>query len=187
MRAGVLIDPIADRLLELRRIAPVQWGLRGGGTLAVAGALALVLISPSTSGASVGIVLAVLVSAIGLVALWFDPDTDLGVLALLPVVAALFLRGDLTMALAGATGLLLLLGHAAFAIAAVMPVHGTLERAALRLAVRALAGVVVLAVVAGLLVMLLARIQLGPWMIVLGAVAAVALWIAVVPRAPGRR
>jgi hypothetical protein len=183
MRLSSLIDPIADRLLELRTISPLQWGLRGTGTVATVGALLLALAGPSLSGMHLGIVLVLFVSLIALIAQWFDPDTDLGMLAPLAVILALLGRGDLTLLVAGATGFLLLIGHVAFAIAAVMPVHGTLERSAMRLAGRALAAVLVVALVACALVALLAQIHLGPWMVALAAPVVVALWIAIMPRA----
>ena len=63
-----------------------------------------------------------------------------------------------------------------------MPAHGALDRDALRLALRALIGVLVLTLVGGVLVVLLAQVQLGPWAVVVAAVAVVALWIAVMPR-----
>ena len=183
MRLRSLIDPIADRLLELRAISPLQWGLRGVGTLATVAALVLALVGPSTSGVHLGIAMVGLASLVALIAQWFDPDSDLGMLAPLAVVVALLGRGDLTLLIAGLTGFLLLIGHVAFAIAAVMPVHGTLERSAVRLAGRALAAVLVVALVACVLVALLSQIQLGPWMVALAAPVVVALWIAVMPRA----
>lgn len=183
MRLTSLSDPIAERLLELRRISAAQWLLRGAGTLATTGALALVLAGPAASGVHTGIVLVVLVSLIALIAQWIDPDSGLGLLAPLAVLVALLARSDLSMLLAAATGLLLLLGHASFAIAAVMPVHGMLDVSAARLAGRALAAVLVVALVAAVMVVLLAQIRLGPWLIVLAAPVVVALWIAVMPRA----
>lgn len=182
MRLTSLLDPIADALLALRGISPVQWALRGTGTAATVAAAALALSGPGLAAMHLGVVLVGLVCLTALAAQWLTPDTDLGMLAPTAVVIALAVRADLDVVLAGSTGLLLLAGHASFALAAVMPAHGALDRDALRLALRALTGVLVLTLVGGVLVVLLAQVQLGPWAVVVAAVAVVALWIAVMPR-----
>src|SRR5690606_23424334 len=182
MRLTSLLDPIADALLALRGISPVQWALRGTGTAATVAAAALALSGPGLAAMHLGVVLVGLVCLTALAAQWLDPDTDLGMLAPTAVVIALAVRADLDVVLAGSTGLLLLAGHASFALAAVMPAHGALDRDALRLALRALTGVLVLTLVGGVLVVLLAQVQLGPWAVVVAAVAVVVLWIALMPR-----
>ena len=182
MRLSSLLDPLADALLALRGVSPVQWVLRGTGTAATLAAAALALSGPGLAAMHLGVVLVGIVCLTALAAQWLDPDTDLGMLAPTAVVIALAVRADLGVVLAGSTGLLVLAGHAAFALAAVMPAHGALDRDALRLALRALTGVLVLTLVGGVLVVLLAQVQLGPWAVVVAAVAVVALWIAVMPR-----
>lgn len=182
MRLTSLLDPVADALLALRGITPVQWALRGIGTAATLAAAALALSGPGLAAMHLGVVLVGLACVTALAAQWIDPDTDIGMLAPAAVVIALAVRADLGVVLAGSTGLLLLAGHAAFALAAVMPAHGSLGGDALRLALRALAGVLVLSLVGGVLVVLLAQVQLGPWALVVGAVAVVALWVVVLPR-----
>lgn len=183
MRVSALLDPVADRLLTLRGITPVQWLLRGTGSAATLAAAALALSGPGLATMHLGVVLVGLTCLIALAAQWIDPDTDLGMLAPLVVVISLAVRTDLPPALAGVSGLLLLIGHACFALAAIMPAHGALDRAALGLALRALAGVLVLTLVGGALVLLLAQVHLGQWAIVAAAFAVVVLWLAVMPRA----
>lgn len=183
MRVSNLLDPVADRLLALRGITPVQWTLRMIGTAATLSAAMLALSGPGLTTMHLGAVQVVLACLVALAAQWIEPDADLGILAPLTVVVALLVRSDLGFVLAGCTGLLLLAGHASFALAAVMPAHGALTRAALLLSLRALGGVLALTLVGGVLVALLAQVHLGPWTMVAAAVAAVLLWIVVMPRA----
>jgi len=183
MRVSNLLDPIADRLLALRGITPGQWALRGIGTAATLSAAALALSGSGLTTMHLGVVLVFLACLVALAAQWIEPDADLGILAPLTVVLALLVRDDLGFLLAGCTGLLLLAGHSSFALAAVMPAHGALTRPALLLALRALAGVLALTLVGGVLVVLLAQVHLGPWTMVVAAVAAVLLWVVVMPRA----
>ncbi|AXK44420.1 hypothetical protein [Brachybacterium saurashtrense] len=181
MRTPDLLDPIARRLLALRTVGRSQWLLRGLGTGATL--LALVLtVGPTALLAHSGAVLLALVVGVGLLAQCLRPDTDLGLVPPVALLIALVAQGDTPMLRAGGIGLALLLGHAAFALAATIPVHGELAPSAWRLAARGLVPVLALSAVAAGLVVLLSGVHLGAWMMVIGVLAAIVLFLTVLPR-----
>ena len=181
MPIGQMLDPVAQRLLELQKISSTQWLLRTLG--AVTTVLALLLIVGLTELFShFGTVLITLTVALGIILQVRRPDSDLGLLAPVAIVIALLAMGDSSMLQAAGVGLALLLAHSAFALAATIPVHGEFGPGAWRLAAMGLLPVLVLSAVAGVLVVLLSTVQLGAWMMVLGALAAIGLFIAVLPR-----
>lgn len=178
-----VIDPIADRLLELRAISPGQWLLRGAGTAGTLGALVAAFTGPQGFTFHLGTLVILLTCLVALTAQWIDPDADLGLLAPVAIVLALLGDPSLTWGMAALIGLLLLLAHVSFALAAVHPAHGVLAADAWGRWGRVLALVLAASVLGGLLVVALAQVQLGAWTVVLATVAAIALWAAVMPRA----
>lgn len=181
MRLGQLVDPIAQQLLELQKVSTSQWLLRGLGAVATVAALMTALGSVALF-AHIGAVLISLLVAVGLIASFLNPDSDVGLVAPAAVVVSLLGVGDISMLRAGVVGVALLLGHSAFALAATMPVHGVLDRSGWRLAGLALLPVLGLSIAAGALVAGVSLVTLGPWMLVLGALAAIGLFLAVLPR-----
>ena len=181
MRRTSLLDSIAQRLLELRKISGTQWLLRVLG--AVATVLALLLVNgPASLFANIGTVIITLAVALGLVLHCRRPDSDLGLLAPSAILLALLAADDSSLLQAAGVGLALLLGHSAFALAATIPVHGEFDRRAWRLAGAGLLPVLVLSAVAGVLVVVLSGVQLGAWMMVLGVLAAIGLFVVVLPQ-----
>lgn len=181
MRRAPFLDSVAQRLLELRRVSATQWMLRALG--AVATVLALMLIfGPTALFSHVGAALITLTVALGLVLQCRRPDSDLGLLAPAALLIALLAAGDSSVLQAAGVGLALLLAHSAFALAATIPVHGEFDASAWRLAATGLLPVLVLSAVAGVLVVLLSTVQLGAWMMVIGVLAAIGLFIAVLPQ-----
>lgn len=182
MPLGPRIDALAHRLLELRTISGSHWALRAAG---VAGSLLALLltIGPHGDPAHLATVLLGLAVALALVMQLRTPDSDLGLLAPGAIVLFLSVQADLTLLRAAGVGAALLIAHSAFALAATVPAHGVLTRSAWRLAGRGLLPVAAMSVLAGLLVALLAGVQLGPWTMVLGVLAVIALFAVVLPRA----
>lgn len=181
MRRSPMLDSLAHRLLDLQKISATQWLLRTLG--AVTTVLALMLIvGPTALFSHFGTVLITLTVALGLVLQCRRPDSDLGLLAPVAILIALLAMGDSSMSQAAGVGLALLLAHSAFALAATIPVHGEFGRSAWLLAGSGLLPVLVLSAVAGALVVMLSSVQLGPWMMVVGVLAAIGLFIAVLPQ-----
>lgn len=181
MRLGGLVDPIAGRLLELQKVSGTQWLLRLLGAAAMLLALSVTL--PGGLIQNFGAVFVLLAVAISLCVQMVRPDSDVGLLAPAVVILVLAGQGELTVQRAGSVGLALLMSHSAFALAATIPVHGVFQRSAWLLSGRGLLMVLAVSVVAGLLVVLLSGIQLGSWMLVVGALAVLALFYVVLPRA----
>ena len=182
MPLGPRIDAIAQRLLELRTISGSHWLLRGAG--AVLTILALVLaVGPHGDPAHLATVSLGLAVAFALFMQLRNPDSDAGLLAPGVIVLYLSVQPDLTLLRAAGVGAALLIAHSAFALAATVPAHGVLTRSAWLLAGRGLLPVAAMSVLAGLLVALLAGVQLGPWTMVLGVLAVISLFAVVLPRA----
>ena len=181
MRLGSLVDPIAGRLLELQKVSGTQWLLRLLGVAAMLLALSVAL--PGGPAQNAGAMFVMLAVAIALCVQMFRPDSDVGLLAPAVIILALAGQGDLTVLRAAMVGLGLLVSHAAFALAATIPVHGVFDRSAWLLSGRGLLMVLAVSVVAGLVVVVLSGIHLGPWMLVVGVLAVLALFAAVLPRA----
>lgn len=186
MVTGQFVDPIAQKLLELRKVSASQWLLRTAGAVATVLALMLTLGGPALF-AGFGTTLITLVVLLGVLLQCWRPDTDLGLLAPAMLLLVLLGQGDLTMLRAAGVGLALLLAHSAFALAATIPVHGDLSPSAWRLAGAGLLPVLVLSLVAAALVVLLSSVQLGSWMMVLGVLAVIALFAVALPRARQER
>lgn len=180
MRLGSLVDPVAGRLLELQKVSGTQWLLRLLGAAAMLLALSVTL--PGGLIQNFGAVFVLLAVAISLCVQMFRPDSDVGLLAPAVILLVLAGQGDLTALRAAAVGLALLVSHSAYALAATIPVHGVFERSAWRLSGRGLLMVLAASVVAVLLVVVLSGIQFGPWMLVVGALAVLALFYTVLPR-----
>lgn len=181
MQTGQLLDPLAHRLLDLQKVSSSQWLLRAVGALWAV--LALVLTFGVTGMfAHIGAQLITLTVALALVLHCRRPDSDLGLLAPVAILLALVFRNGVTMPQAAGVGLALLLSHSAFALAATIPVHGEFGRSGWILAARGLLPVLVVSVVAGALVVVLSTVQLGPWTMVVGVLAAIGLLVAVLPR-----
>ncbi|APX34289.1 hypothetical protein BH708_18025 [Brachybacterium sp. P6-10-X1] len=181
MRLGGLVDPIAGRLLELQKVSGTQWVLRLLGVAAML--LALSVAMPGGLAQNFGAVFVLLAVAVSLGVQMFRPDSDVGLLAPAVIILVLAGQGDLTTLRAGMVGLALLVSHSAFALASTIPVHGVFDRSAWLLTGRGLLMVLAVSVVAGVLVVVLSGIQLGPWMLVVGALAVLALLCTVLPRA----
>ena len=79
-------------------------------------------------------------------------------------------------------GFALLVAHIAFAIAATAPAHGVQSRSAWSLMGRGAATVLGGSVLASVVVVALIGVDLGPWMIVPGILAVIALFAVVLPR-----
>lgn len=181
MRPGQLLDPFAERLLELRKVSATHWllwALGAGATL-----LALLL---SLDGigllAHLGTVVLAAVVAVGLLVQFRQPDSNVGLLAPGAILLSLLVQGELSFLRAAGIGLALLIAHCAFALSATLPVHGVLAPSAWRLALRALLPVLALCLLGGLVVLVLSPLTLGPWMLVVGTVAAITLFLLLLPR-----
>ncbi|WP_114855501.1 hypothetical protein [Brachybacterium sp. YJGR34] len=176
-----LLDPLADLLLGLRRVSPAQWALRligaAGMMLALMGALPMGLFANFLT-----VLVTLLVGGLLLIQMIL-PDTDLGIGGPLLVLLALAGQEDLSPLRAGGVGLALLASHAAFALAATTPAHGVLEPAVWRLGLRSLLPVLALAVLGAVVVLAVSGLRLGPWTLVVGILAAIGLFVAVLPRA----
>lgn len=181
MRApGRVLDPLAERIWELRRVGPGQWLLRGVAAAALLAAL--VVVFPAGPFLGFGPVLVSLAVLALLLVQSVVPDSDLGLAAPLLLVLAL-LPQEVSGVRALGVGLLLLAAHAAWAWAAMLPLHGTLSASAARLAGKSLLAVLgLIAVLAALVLVVGAVPGTGPWAIVLGALAVVGLLVLVLPR-----
>lgn len=182
MRIGQLLDPIAQRLLELRTVSTTQWQLRLLGAVSTLLALALAIdVFTLLSHAGSQLLLAVVV--IALVLHCRRPDRDLGLVAPGAILLAVVVQDGVTMLETAGVGAALLLAHSAFALAATLPVHGEFGRDAWRLAGSVVLVVLMVSVVASVLIVLLSTVQFGAWMMVVGALATIGLLVAVLPRA----
>lgn len=218
-RLGQMMDPVAQRVLELRTVSPSQVLLRGIGVAATVAAL--LLASPGALDSNLGSILAAMAVACGLLIQVLRPDSDLGLLSPIAVLLLLAAQGGTApnaggragqgaaasagasageslgaMAEAGAgagladgalltaagVGFALLVAHIAFAIAATAPAHGVQSRSAWSLMGRGAVMVLGGGVLASLVVVALIGMDLGPWMIVPGILAVIALFAVVLPR-----
>ena len=175
-----LVDPVAQRLLELQRVSSSQWVLRALGVLAMGAAVALTL--PGGAFASPGSTLLSLLVGAGVLVQTLWPDSDVGLIAPLALVLVLAGQSDLTVLRAAAVGSALLVAHMAWALAATIPIHGTFSAAAWSLAGRGALLVLAASVIGAVVVIALAGVQLGPWMVVVGVLAVVALFATVLPQ-----
>ena len=210
MRLSQMMDPVAQRLLELRTVSPSQLLLRGIGVAATVAAL--LLASPGPLDSNLGSILAAMTVACGLMIQVLRPDSDLGLLSPLAVLLLLAGQGGLggteptvgesagesigasagqsagaaladgALLTAAGVGFALLVAHIAFAIAATAPAHGVQSRSAWSLMGRGAATVLGGSVLASLVVVALIGVDLGPWMIVPGILAVIALFAVVLPR-----
>lgn len=210
MRPSQMMDPVAQRLLELRTVSPSQLLLRGIGVAATVAAL--LLASPGPLDSNLGSILAAMTVACGLLIQVLRPDSDLGLLSPIAVLLLLAGRGGLggtdptagqsagesvgasagqsagavladgALLTAAGVGFALLVAHIAFAIAATAPAHGVQSRSAWSLMGRGAATVLGGSVLASLVVVALIGVDLGPWMIVPGILAVIALFAVVLPR-----
>lgn len=179
-RMSALVDPIAQRLLELRQVSGTQWLLRGLGILGMAAAVSLAL--PGGAFGNAGSTLVTLVVAVGVFAATLRPDSDIGLLAPAVVVLSLAGQSELTVLRALAVGLALLVAHMAWALAATTPVHGTLSASAWALAGRGALMVLAASLIGAVVVIALAGIQLGTWMVVIGILAVIVLFATLLPQ-----
>ena len=93
MRLSQMMDPVAQRLLELRTVSPSQLLLRGIGVAATVAAL--LLASPGPLDSNLGSILAAMTVACGLLIQVLRPDSDLGLLSPIAVLLLLAGRGGL--------------------------------------------------------------------------------------------
>lgn len=179
MLRSVLIDPFAELLLGLRRVSPSHWLLR----LLGAGGLLLALLLTLHRGPFADLVAGVLTLAVlgALLGQLLNPDTAVGMFGPLAILLGLAVLPDLTLLRAAGVGLALLLSHAAFALAATLPVHGEIDRSAWSLWLRALLPVLALSLLSALVVFALAGLRLGPWMLVVGIAAVIVLLAVLLP------
>lgn len=180
MRAPRMLDPIAERLLDLRRISGTQWALRGLGVVGFA--VATLLAMPAGPLANLGTGIVSLLVLVGAFALVLRPDSEIGVLAPIAVLAVLVPQPGLSMGRAALVGVALLVAHAVFALAATIPAHGTLERSAWRLWGRMLLAVIGFSVIAGLVLAMVSLVDLGPWTISVAVLAVLGLVVLLLPR-----
>lgn len=174
-----LVDPIARRLLELQLVSGTQWLLRTLGIVAIGAAVVLTL--PGGAFANAGASLLTAVVGVGVFAQSLWPDTDVGLIAPLALVLVLAGQSDLTWLRAAAVGLALLVAHMSWALAATIPVHGTFSAAAWSLAGRGALMALAASLIGAVVVISLAGIHLGPWMVVAGVLAVIALFATVLP------
>lgn len=179
MFTRTVIDPIAMLLLEMQKVSSTQWVLRCTGLLGTV--LALLLTLPGGLFAHIGTIAVTAVVAVALLIQMVRPDSDLGLLGPGLLVLVLAGQGDLSIPRALGIGLALLLAHAAFALAATIPAHGVLAGSAWRLGGRRLLPVLALIALGTLLALGLMGVGLGPWMLVLGVLAVVILFVVVAP------
>lgn len=180
MRLGSVVDPIASFLLDLRTVSLTQWVLRSVGAVALVAAL-LGALPGGLFGNFMATLVALIVTFVLLVQC-VRPDSDIGAAGPLVIILALAGQDDLSVLRAVGIGFALLASHAAFALAATIPIHGEFDGSAWRLGLRGLLPVLALSVVGILLVVALAGFQFGPWMLVLGVLAVIALFVLLMPR-----
>lgn len=180
MRTPRMLDPLAERLLDLRRISATQWALRGLGVVGLA--VATVLAMPGGPLANLGTGVVTLVVAVGAFALVLRPDSEVGALAPIAVLAVLVPQPQLSMGRAALVGVALLVAHGLFALAATIPSHGTLERSAWRLWAWTLLVVIGISAAAGLLLAMVSLVELGPWTISIAVLAVLGLVVLLLPK-----
>ncbi len=176
------IDATAEQLLQLRVVSSHQWLLRLIGAAAALAALTLAL--SGQFSANLGALMVSGLVVIGVLGQMRWPDTELGLLGPLAIVLAVMARPQLPLWLAAAVGLLLLVAHMSFAAAAMFPVHGVLNRSGWLLLLRAAGAAIGLAVLGSALVTAAMGVVLGPWAMLPAVLAALALLVAMLPRAP---
>ncbi|MFC7374111.1 hypothetical protein ACFQS2_08585 [Brachybacterium sp. GCM10030267] len=180
MRLGRMLDPVATLLLGLWTVSGSQWALRATGLIAMA--IAVVLTLPGGLFVHIGTVLVTLGVGLSVLVQVVNPDSDIGLLAPLVIILALVGQDELTLVRAAGVGVALLVSHSAFALAATLPAHGVFERSAWSLGGRGFAAVLAVSVVGGVVVLALSGLQFGPWMLVAGVLAVLALLATVLPR-----
>lgn len=181
MALGQAVDSFAQRLLELQKVSPTQWALRLTGAVATLLALALTYGTLNLWASTVASLVTLIVLLAVAVQVW-NPDSDLGLLAPGMMLLTLLVQGETPTLRAAGIGLALLLAHSIFALAATIPVHGEFDRSAWLLAGKGLLPVLVVSIVALLLVVALSGMVLGPWTLILGVLAAIVLFVTVLPR-----
>lgn len=166
------LESIAQLLADLGHVSRAQWSLRLLAALSLVAAQLL-----ACGGRPLDGVLAALTSAavlVGGLVQSIRPDASIGTLALAGAVVAACASADVPVL--GGVAVLVLVTHACWSLAAMVPAHGTIGRRALTTTVRWAAAAALLALAAGLAVVLpLAGTSTPAWTIVLGILAVIAL------------
>jgi hypothetical protein len=166
------LESIAQLLADLGHVSRPQWALRLVAALALAAAQLIACAGHPLDG-----VLPALTSAAVLVGGLIQsirPDASTGILALAGAVIAACASAD--PVLLSGVALLVLVAHASWSLAAIVPAHGTIGRRAAGRSALWAAAAALLALAAGLGVLLpLAGISTPAWTIVLGILAVIAL------------
>ncbi|MCG7310593.1 hypothetical protein [Brachybacterium sp. ACRRE] len=166
------LESIAQLLADLGHVSRAQWALRLLAALSLVAAQLLACAGHPLDG-----VLPALTSAavlVGGLVQTLRPDSSMGTLALAGAVVAACASADVTV-LAG-VAVLVLVTHVCWSLTAMVPAHGTIGRRALTTTVRWAAAAVLLALAAGLGVVLpLAGASTPAWTMVLGILALIAL------------
>lgn len=168
-----LIDSLAERILDLRTVSASQWLLRLVPLVALAAGLFAVFPAGPLAG-FLGTLVALVLGGAALVQV-VVPDSDVGLLAGAALLVALVPQGDLTAWRALAVGVALLIAHVGWSLAAMLPAHGVFSASAWTLAGRAVLVVLLLTAAGAAVVLTLGTAQFGPWMVVPGALAVIAL------------
>lgn len=177
-----LVDTLAHRLRELAAVSASQWLLRGCGALASIAAILVALPSGPLSG--VIAVLAVLVVPATVLIQLLRPESALGMAAPGMTVLALIAQPGPSPLQAAGTGVLLLIAHQAWALAAAAPAHGTISLSAWGMAGRWALLVLASGILSAALVVMLTGIDLGRWAVVPGILAVPLLVLVLLPREP---
>ncbi|MDO5662263.1 MAG: hypothetical protein Q4G40_06180 [Brachybacterium sp.] len=181
---GRLVEMIALTIAELRVVTAGQWLLRLAAALAAGGATWMVMLQGVVGGAgtSVGTV-AVIIGASSIIWQTLRPDAEAGTVLFVTLAVLLFLLPETALVTALVVGSLLYAAHVCWALAAVTPAYGQLDRTAWRAAALPAAVALGAAVLAGaVIVMPLSLVSIGGWVTIVAAVAVLVLLLILIPR-----
>lgn len=177
-----IAESIADLLWRLRSVSGGQWSLRILATLAALVAARVAIGWPPFGSLPAGIASLTVLAMV----LWqcARPGDDAGTVAIVMITLAFLARG-LEWPSALLIGVLLLLAHSCWALAALAPAHAQIERSTWRRTAGPVALALLIAVAATAMVLALVRVHLGAPMLLLGALALCAIVVALT--VPGAR
>jgi len=177
-----LVESIAQAIADLRIVDASQWALRLSALAALLLAAALVT-GMDPLGSPPAVLLSLVLSLLGLLQT-VRPDADAGLVAFAVLVIAVVITGPLGAGTTLALAALLMVAHAAWALAASVPSYGVVRRGALAATVRRALPALGIGLLAGAGLLALAGGGTGipAWLMIPGVVAVIALLVMLLPR-----